>query len=186
MSITEEKMLVAPCGISCGHCYFYRIKDNPAVVEFLVSLGFTREKVKYCPGCRPIEGKCLNAGCTKETLYNGLSGEGSTCATYQCSIEHGVDFCYECAEFPCVKLQPCTDMAAELPHNLKVFYLCYLKNQGLTKFLKKYPELGSTYYFGKMAVGKGPQLSDEELQAIQAKVQSSLRPNTIVGKKDNE
>jgi len=175
MSTTKENMLVGPCGISCRHCFFYLLKDNPAVADFMVSRGFSRDKLQHCQGCRPTEGKTPNVDCTKETLFNNLPAEGSSCATYTCSVEHGVDFCYECPEFPCVKLQPCVDMANELPHNMKVFYLCYIKHQGLTEFLKKYPELGPRYYFGKMAIGKGPQLSDEEWKAIQAKLQSSVK-----------
>lgn len=175
MSTTMENILVAPCGISCRHCLFYLLKDNPAVADSMVSLGFSRDKLQHCQGCRPTEGKCPNANCTKETLFNSLPAAGSSCATYTCSVEHGVDFCYECPEFPCVKLQPCADMAKELPHNMKVFYLSFIKHQGLTEFLKKYPELGPRYYFGKMAIGKGPQLSAEEWKAIQAQLQSSVK-----------
>lgn len=175
MSNNKEIMLVGPCGISCGHCHFYQLKDNPAIVEYLASMGFSREKIQSCPGCRPSEGKTPNVGCTKETLFNNLPTAGSACATYICSVEHGVDFCYQCPEFPCAKLQPCADMSNQLPHNMKLFYLCYIKNRGLTEFLKKYPELGPRYYFGKMAIGRGPQLSDEEWKAIRAKLQSTVK-----------
>ena len=176
MSTAKEKILVGPCGISCRHCSFYQLKDNSALADFLVSRGFSRDKLKPCPGCRPTEGKCPNANCTRETLFTDLPTGGSSCATYICSVEHGVDFCYECPEFPCVKLQPCADMTNDLPQNMKVFYLSYIKNQGLTEFLEKYPEFGLKYYFGKMVIGKGPQLSDDELKTIKAKLQSRQAP----------
>lgn len=162
MSISKENNLIAPCGISCGHCSFHRLKDDPAIADFMVSRGFSRDKVKPCQGCRPTEGKCPNANCTKETLHNDLPAEESTCVTYTCSVEHGVDFCYECPGFPCSKLQPCADLAGELPQNMKVFYLCCIKRMGITGFLTEYPRLVQRYYQGKMVIGEGPQLSDEE------------------------
>lgn len=165
MSTTKENISVAPCGLSCGHCKLYLAKDDPAIMEWLVSRGFNRNSFP-CPGCRKLEGK---VACSKETFeFSQVDGR---CATYACVVEHGVEFCYECPDFPCTKLQPCADKASELPQNMKLFYLCYIKHQGLTEFLKKYPELAPRYYFGKMVVGKGPQLSAEEWKAIQTKLQ---------------
>ena len=43
-----------------------------------------REKFK-CPGCRKAEGKIF-------------WGE---CELAKCSMAKGIDFCYECGEFPC-------------------------------------------------------------------------------------
>jgi len=169
---TKENILVAPCGLSCGHCLFYLAKDDPAMMEMLVSRGHNREKIP-CQGCRPLEGKIAFVACTKETLYD-YPAVGDTCETYACTVEHGVDFCFECQEFPCVKLQPCADMADVLPQNMKVFNLCCIKHQGLTEWLKKYPEIMPRYFFGKMVIGKGPQLSAEEWKVIQAQLQPSV------------
>lgn len=155
MSTTKENLLVAPCGLSCGHCLLYRAKDDQEVKERLVSGGFNPDSFP-CPGCRAMEGK---VACAK-AKYDFPKVNGS-CATYACAAEHGVEFCFECPEFPCVKLQPCIDKGSELPHNMKVFYLSFIEHQGLDKFLKIYPELGSRYYFGRMAIGKGPQLPAE-------------------------
>lgn len=107
----------------------------------------------------------------KETLFNDLPAAGSVCATYTCSVEHSVDFCYECPEFPCVKLQPCADMADIVPQNLKVFHLCCIKSQGLAEWLKNYAKITQSYYMGKFVIGKGPQMSDETLKMIQAKLE---------------
>lgn len=163
MSTTKENMLVAPCGLSCGHCPLYLAKDVPAIMEFLLSTGCNRDSIP-CPGCRPLEGK---VACAKETFdFPKVDGR---CATYACVVEHGVEFCFECEEFPCVKLQPCADFAKDLPHNMKVFNLCYIKNHGLTEWLKQYAEIMPRYFFGKIAIGQGPQLSAEEWEAIQAR-----------------
>lgn len=156
MSTTKENVLVAPCGLSCGHCVCYLAKDNPAMMESLVSRGINRDKLP-CQGCRPLEGKMAFVGCTKETPYESPA-VGGTCETYACAVEHGIDFCYECPEFPCVKLQPCADLANNLPQNMKVFNLCCIEHQGLTEWLKKYPEIQQRYFNGKMVIGKGPQL----------------------------
>ncbi|WP_353740044.1 DUF3795 domain-containing protein [Desulfoscipio gibsoniae] len=80
------------------------------------------------------------------------------CATYACVTGRGLDFCFECPEFPCAKLNPAADRADVLPHNIKLFNLCCIEKQGLAKFLEKLPEIRQRYYQGKMIIGKGPQL----------------------------
>jgi len=39
--------------------------------------------------------------------------------------------------------------------------LCCIKEQGLTKWLQKAPEIKQRYFSGKMALGKGPQLGTD-------------------------
>ena len=166
----KENISVAPCGLSCGHCRLYLAKDDPAMMEWLISRGFNRDSFP-CPGCRAAEGK---VACSKESFeFARVDGR---CATYACSVEHGVDFCCDCHEFPCEKLQPCANLAGELPHNMKVFYLSYIKHHGVDEFLRKYPEFGPRYYFGKMVIGKGPQLSAEEWQSIRDRLSASAKP----------
>lgn len=173
MSTTKENVLVAPCGLSCGHCEFYLTKDDSALMEYMVTrVGIPGDKVT-CQGCRPLEGKCASVDCTMETL-NDLSAAGSTCATYACSVEHGVDFCYECPEFPCVKLQPCIDGGNILPHNSKVFNLCCLQRQGLDEWLKNYNEIMGLYRFGKIVIGKGPQMTEAVIRTFQ-EIQEQLQ-----------
>jgi hypothetical protein len=81
-----------------------------------------------------------------------------TCATYVCVTEKREDFCFNCSDFPCVKLQPTADRADILPHNMKVFNLCTIKRVGAERFVEISTEIKQRYYKGKMAVGKGPQL----------------------------
>ncbi len=162
MSTTNDIKLVAPCGLYCGRCPCYQAKDNPALTEYMVSLGVDRDKLP-CQGCRPLEGKMSNIGLTKETYPNGPGTD--PCETYVCSVEHGADFCFECDEFPCIKLHPCADMADVLPQNTKVFNLCFIERYGLEEFKKKDSELKTfpavfdqRYYLGKLVTGKGPQI----------------------------
>jgi len=170
---TNEYVLIAPCGLSCGHCPAYLAKDNPVIMERLIAMGANRDDIP-CQGCRPLEGN--PAWCRKESRNLLVEDLGETsnhlplvdrpCATYTCSVEHDVDFCYECPELPCVKLQPCADMANVLPQNLKVFNLCSLKRQGPAEWLKNYTETRNLYHFGKLVVGEGPQITEDGLRAI--------------------
>lgn len=178
MSTTDESNLVAPCGLHCGRCVSYRAKDDLAIMEFMVSVGVNRDKLP-CSGCRQMEGKCLFVGLTKETWPNGLPT--GPCETYTCAVEHGVDFCFECREFPCVKLHPCADMADIAPQNMKVFNLCYIKHHGLKEFLKEdsekeFPGLFyQRYFFGKLVTGKGPQIEESEIMARTAAFGEAVR-----------
>ncbi len=143
MEANENITLVAPCGIYCGDCPAYLANANPALLEHLVAKGFKREKFP-CAGCRPLKGNC--------------PAIESTCETYTCAAKHEINFCFECPEFPCAKLNPAADRADILPHNLKTFNLCYIQNQGLDKWLEKASEIKQRYYRGIMEIGRGPQL----------------------------
>lgn len=139
----ERALLVAPCGIDCGICEMHMCKDNPQLLQYFLSKGYPQEKLP-CKGCRSIEGHCPVIGCE--------------CETYRCVKKKEVDFCYECQDFPCGKLNPAADRAELLPHNLKVFNLCAIENSGLDNFVNTSAVYKQKYYKGKMSVGKGPQL----------------------------
>ncbi|MDR3540612.1 MAG: DUF3795 domain-containing protein [Desulfosporosinus sp.] len=135
--------LVGPCGIYCGDCEAYKAKGDPVIMEYLISRGFKKEKLP-CPGCRPNSGNCVAIE--------------ETCETYTCVTEHNVDYCYDYKQFPCSKLNPSADRANILPHNMKVFNLCCIKQQGVENFLEKHSDIKQRYYKGKMVIGKGPQI----------------------------
>lgn len=141
MTLSGKGMLAAPCGIYCAECKVYKSKDSPAVQEALVARGLKRESVP-CPGCREVKGNC--------------PAVGKTCETYTCSVGKKVSFCFECPGFPCSKLNPAVDRANILPHNMKVFNLCFIKEKGLQKWLEEAPEIQNKYFQGKMVIGRGP------------------------------
>lgn len=141
MDRNERNKLVAPCGIDCGSCELNMCKDNPQLLTYLASKGIPKEKLP-CAGCRDIKGRCPVIGIQ--------------CATYVCAAGKGVNVCYDCAGYPCVKLQPSADRADVLPHNTKVFNLCTIKRIGVEKFVEISPEIKERYYKGKMEIGKGP------------------------------
>ena len=142
MKKTDDITMVAPCGLLCSDCGVYKVKDDPSLREVLI------KKVNWqgvpCQGCRTIKGKSQFIS--------------DTCATYACVTKRGYAFCHECPEFPCGLLNPAVDRASDLPHNIKVFNLCCIKEQGLDKWLQRAPEIKQKYFSGKMVLGKGPQI----------------------------
>jgi hypothetical protein len=144
MEITSDREnMVAPCGIDCGVCECYTAKDNPALLDYLVSVGVPRDRLP-CGGCREVKGACpvLDVDCD----------------TYDCITGRGLHFCYECGDFPCPRLNPAADRAGTLPHNTKVFNLCFIQRRGLAGFIENSGEIKQRYFNGKMAIGRGPQL----------------------------
>jgi hypothetical protein len=144
MDKQERLDLVAPCGIDCGTCELNICRDNPALARYLLGIGIPEDRIP-CDGCRKEEGGCPVIG--------------GACATYLCITEKGHDFCFECSDFPCNKLQPAADRAETLPHNTKVFNLCTIQKKGVEEFVNRSGEIKQKYYKGKMEVGNGPQLS---------------------------
>ncbi len=146
MTTNQELRLVSPCGIYCAECACYKVKDNPELLKPLATNGIT-EDLLPCPGCRAVDGNCLHLE--------------SRCENYICAKEHGVDMCFECMDFPCIKLLPAADRAHVLPHNMKMFSQCYIKRFGIQAWIEKLPEIRQRYYTGKISYGKGPLLGDQ-------------------------
>ncbi len=142
MGTKEDITLVSPCGGYCGDCPAYKVKDDPSLGDML------KKRVNWngvpCQGCRPLKGRCQFV-------------EG-TCETYACAERHGVNFCFECPEFPCDKFNPAADKADVLPHNIKVFALTFIQRHGIEAWKKKTAEVKQIYFRGKMAIGRGPRI----------------------------
>jgi hypothetical protein len=138
----DKNALEAPCGIHCGLC-----KLNQALTDENLRQTLAKVNLPTCTGCRSIDGHCPVIG--------------EQCATWICSQHHGVEFCSECAEFPCGKLAPSSDRADKLPHNIKVFSLALRKARGAHEWDKQIGEIYDLYYKGKMVIGRGPQLPEK-------------------------
>ncbi len=143
MAMTERLRMVAACGIDCGNCPLSLCRDDPALLEALVQRGIPRDRLP-CPGCRGAHGDC--------------PGNAARSETYECVQQRGVDYCFECADFPCGKLCPSSQRADVLPHNMKVFNLCTIRRDGVEAFVKASAGIERTYFKGKMEIGKGPRL----------------------------
>lgn len=141
----DKNSLEAPCGLHCGMCALNRAITDEKLRNLLVErLNLPSEKVT-CTGCRSIDGNCPVIQ--------------EKCATYACSVEKGLAFCSECAEFPCIKLMPCADRASNIPHNIKVYSLALRKQRGEQEWNNAIKDLYELYYKGQMIIGRGPMPS---------------------------
>jgi len=115
--------LVAPCGMYCGVCKRYLATKK----------GLPKQKgLPHCIGCRPRNKRCASIkGCP--AISNGE-----------------VEFCYQCANFPCIKLRR-SDRRYTTRYRISLISnLLDIKRSGLDKWLKteekkwKCPECGGT------------------------------------------
>jgi len=144
----DKTLLTAPCGLDCFNCPSYEGIITEADKQKLSQYLNVPLEEAPCKGCRAENGKCKFA----------INGQ---CATYDCVQQKGVNYCYECADFPCKLLMP-TLQGAQYPHNMKVFNLCRMKNVGIEKWIEEAPEIRKRYYEGKFVVGEGPVLEETE------------------------
>lgn len=137
------KLLTAPCGLDCFNC---ELQENNVTDEMrkMVApmLGIPPAEVQ-CKGCREQRGERL-----------GLP----LCETYKCATGRDVEFCFECGDFPCPKLQPASEGADRYPHNMKLFNLCRIKSVGLEEWAKEARTIRERYFKGKFVIGLGPVL----------------------------
>lgn len=112
--IEEERAMLnsqlGPCGLSCGQCLAYRGGPIQRLSEELGSaLGENfSEYAKRFEGMNPV---FRNYEGFKELLEFFASGSCGGCREKGCMFkdckvtlcvrEHGVDFCFQCAQFPC-------------------------------------------------------------------------------------
>jgi hypothetical protein len=142
--MVKKNLLEAPCGIHCGLCPLHLAITDEALRKRLAErLNMPPDKV-VCPGCRAVDGFCPVIP--------------EQCATWLCVKKKGVEFCCECADFPCVKLAPCADKAPLRPHNIKVYSLTLRKTKGAYEWSKTIGEIYNLYYKGEMVIGHGPVL----------------------------
>ena len=143
----DLKLSTAVCGIDCFNCELYYTNiDNffgtmsEERKNAFVSRGFTKEKL-LCKGCRI-------SGCTMIP---------DKCDTLECVKTKNIDFCFDCDDFPCSKLQPLAEGAERYPHNIKIYNLITIKNKGLEKWASEAAEIRERYFKGKFKIGAGPQ-----------------------------
>jgi hypothetical protein len=104
-------------------------------------------KAYNCKGCRAQKGQIKNF---------------PTCKTYQCVQEKGFNFCHECEDFPCEKLQPILNFEIFVPHNSKIYNLLMIQKLGLTKWNEICEEKSDLYYQGRKIKYGGDNLTLEE------------------------
>jgi len=146
MDDKEKLQLVSPCGYNCLGCAAYinsTCSDEVIIQKEADRANLTVEQLRgECSGCRAMQGR---------PHMNML------CVTYDCCVnKKGLDFCYQCDEFPCLKLAPISDRAEVRRHNTKVYNLLMLKKLGLDEYVRK-----SSDFVRNWAKGKHPVLGDD-------------------------
>ncbi len=114
----DGKELAAVCGLYCEACTLYiATKEDPARLKALAArFQLTEEEVR-CKGCRS----------GKKGPYCRI------CKMARCAGEKGIDFCVECAEYPCADLKK---FQSERPHRIELFEdLARIKAVGWERWL---------------------------------------------------
>lgn len=107
----DIKDRIAPCGLHCGKCFAFmygeihdasvKLRDNlgdfePYAKRFSVLIDPVFDK--YCAFHKMLDyfAQAQCGGCRKEEckFYK-------KCKVRACTAEKGIDFCYQCSEFPC-------------------------------------------------------------------------------------
>ncbi len=110
--MTEEKLfngkankkLAAVCGLFCPACgIFIGTKEDPARLNVIAQRVQQPIEKLRCNGCRSDQ-RCFYCE--------------SNCKMAKCATARGVDFCGECAEYPCKDLKA---FQAEMPHRIELW-----------------------------------------------------------------
>ncbi|MFC1476958.1 DUF3795 domain-containing protein [candidate division KSB1 bacterium] len=133
--------LTSFCGIDCFNCDYFVDNITDESVAFLSKhMDIDKEKVA-CKGCR------IEEGC--HMLF-------AECKGCECVKEKGVDFCFECEEFPCEGFQPVAADADKYSHNMKLYNSCRIQKIGLERWAKEEAKtIREKYFKGKYIVGRG-------------------------------
>lgn len=116
----KNSELVSGCGLYCGSCGIYiatQEHDTEKILHYAVVLNQTFEDT-LCDGC----------GAERKSLHcTGM------CEFIACKKRKGVDFCFDCHEFPCDAL---LDFRAKMPHRAGIIESqIRLKEGGIEKWL---------------------------------------------------
>ena len=131
----DYRHMTAPCGIDCFNCPMYAARENDKLRSMIAkNMNLTFEDA-VCNGCRNQKGMC-SAHSLEEP-----------CSVYKCIEKKGLNFCFECTDFPCDFLHPYADQSSLRPHNTKVFNLCLMKKMGVDEWAQtKAKKVRDTYF----------------------------------------
>ncbi len=133
--------MTSPCGLDCFNCRMYLAnQDSRLRAANAEVFGLPCEKAT-CEGCRNAHGTISFLGSTEP------------CDVFRCTGEKGIDFCYQCPDFPCDHLHPYADRASVRQHNTKLFNLCLIRKMGLDAWAEvKAASVKTIYFNGKLRV----------------------------------
>jgi hypothetical protein len=137
----SRRELTAPCGLDCFNCKVYSENISQGTMSRLARMFGMEEDAVACRGCRAEKGCRLNF---------------SECATFKCAAEKGVEFCFECDQFPCLRMHPLADGLRWYPHNLKLYNLCRIQKIGIDEWVAEESMANRLRYLhGKLDAGMG-------------------------------
>ena len=110
---------------------------------------------KRCPGMKAYNCK----GCREQ---KGQVLDFPVCKTFECVTSKGLNYCYECEEFPCSMLQPLLNFEIFAPHNSKIYNLLMIKKHGIAEWNKICEEKSDLYYKGRKIKYGGDPLTLEK------------------------
>ncbi|PKN65808.1 MAG: hypothetical protein CVU52_10950 [Deltaproteobacteria bacterium HGW-Deltaproteobacteria-10] len=135
----DYMQMTAPCGLDCFNCMLYQASGNEQLRKVIADKMQIPLEDAACNGCRAQGGQIA---AVKMTV---------PCKVYQCISQKGISFCCDCSDFPCDHLHPYADLAAQRPHNIKVYNLCLIKKMGLERWAEEKAKSGREKYFqGKL------------------------------------
>jgi hypothetical protein len=138
----SKVQLTAPCGLDCFNCQLYEANITEELKQRMARLRHVEPEKISCRGCRIQGGYCLLV---------------ESCATLECIKKKNVAYCFECNEFPCLKLAPAREGAETFPHNFKLFNLCRMKAIGVERWAEEESRrIRELYYTGRFVPGSGP------------------------------
>ncbi len=101
---TPEKKLSAVCGLFCPSCTAYIAStEEPERLKALAERFNVTEEEMRCLGCRSEK---RGPFCLKR------------CTMTRCASEKGIDFCVECAEYPCEDLKA---FQSQMPYRIELW-----------------------------------------------------------------
>jgi hypothetical protein len=136
----DDWKLVGICGIYCGTCPSYlasRENDAAELERRSKEMGYTIEEL-HCDGCHSdkVMPSCIEC-------RPGFR---------KCASEHGVTWCFECADFPCQRLEDFKNVHIVdgiSHHEHLIEELQYIKDRGIESWLEKMGREGRCPRCGK-------------------------------------
>ncbi len=98
-----KKQMIAVCGIDCGSCDIRNAPSDPKAAERLVSWFKDQGWLKEGEGIDEVIARSMYCmGCRGDRSVHW----SSECWILRCCVDDkGLEYCYECEDFPCLRLK---------------------------------------------------------------------------------
>jgi hypothetical protein len=135
----DYHQMTSPCGLDCFNCPMHLATEDVGMrAIWAEKTNLPLEKVR-CAGCRNERGSLP------------FRADSEPCGVYSCTSRQGIEFCHECADFPCDNFHPYSEQSSVRQHNTKLFNSCLIKKIGLkTWATEKAKSVRETYFNGRI------------------------------------